>query len=162
MRCCASLMLGISEAQAIAWMNRDQHSGGVPSVLLHSVLFDIPTTMNTRDSKVQSELSAQWVRITDHCGKLFGQQSADFLVQSLDSVGPENNARVGLRVAVDNIKHRDACDKWTVQAEEIHCRYLSGVDDVDDDENEDCRWLTCADEESDSLSELDLDLEYDM
>jgi hypothetical protein len=128
MRCCASLMVGFTEHQALAWMQQDERATGTPFFIMHSVLFDIPLVTSTAAPVARQELTSLWLRITDQMGHVFGVRTLEFFAVKIDSTVPEYNACMGIDNVRDMVAEKKENAEWSEKAEWIRCRYLSGLE----------------------------------
>jgi len=131
LRCFAGFTVGMDESCARRWAKEDATRTNTPCSLYQSVLFDVP--LITMQNDRHDELCKYWIRVTDKNGKLFGVGGA-FFAQTLQSVDPCNVTQAGLDVTAQAIHQREENAQWSKVADDMHCAYLSGLEDKDEDE----------------------------
>lgn len=122
---CAQLLVGYQASDVEAWYNRASQT---PAWLTHAALFDIPDGCMGASPHLQVELGERWARLTDSKGQPFGVPKTCMCICPIEAATTSSgNAAIGLAIA----------DRWYMQkerhdAESIHCRYLSGLEDEQD------------------------------
>lgn len=127
LRCFATLMVGFTEQQALAWMRQSEETTGTPFAVMHYVLFDIPLSANVPAEEDQ-ELRAQWLRATDQGGRVFGVRKLEVFANCFDSAAAIYNASVGMGAVRATVAEKEEIVQWPAKAERIRCRYLSGLE----------------------------------
>ncbi len=131
LRCCARLLVGITEAEALEWARKDAAATNTPSDLMHAVLFDVPLSKNWLPEEA-AQLRRAWIRITDNQGKVFGVKDAKYLVATIHSNPPTANRQYGLYNIKTTLDEEKANKTWPTVADRISNRYLSGLEPEDE------------------------------
>lgn len=115
--------------RAVQWVAADAQATGVPGQIAHSVLFDV--SRSNQFPEVAAELRADWVRVTDQRGNLFGCDRVVFSAVRTHTVEPDDMEDEGLGQVHAELGVKRDVAQWTENEDRRQAAYLSGPDVID-------------------------------